>query len=174
MHFIYNLLFLIAGWKWGKWREWRKYYSTILFFILCDFFANILTYNYPLWRYQESIFATNILTNHSYISIMIMFIVYPATTLIYLGHFPKGTGKKVLWVLFWVALYWGVEFVNLHYFKLIRHENGWSMGWSLAFNIVMFSTVWAHYRKPILAWSFAIIWSFILIMYFNIPLNALP
>ena len=174
MHFIYNLVFLIAGVKWGKWREWKKFYSTILFFILCDLFANIVTFIYPLWRYQETIFATDILSNHFIISTMIMFVVYPATALIYLGHFPKETDKKILWFFLWVAIYWIVEFINLHYLKLIRHENGWSMGWSFAFNMVMFSALWAHYKRPMLAWLIAIIWSIILITFFKIPLRSLP
>ncbi|WP_026905809.1 CBO0543 family protein [Paucisalibacillus globulus] len=174
MHLIYNLVFLLAGVKWGKWRDWKKYYPTILFFILCDLFANMLTSKYPLWRYQETIFAMDMLTNHTIINLMTMLIIYPTTILIYLGHFPKKTSKKILWVLFWVALYWIGEFINLHYLKEITHENGWTMTWSFAFNIVMFSTLWIHYRSPIIAWVFAIIWSIILLMFFKIPFGSLP
>lgn len=174
MHFVYNFLFLLAGVKWGNWQEWRKYYPTILFFILCDLFANVITYHYPLWRYQETIFATHILVNHSFVSIMIMLIVYPITILIYLGRFPNGTGKRVFWVMLWVFMYWFVEFINLHYLNLIRHENGWTLTWSLAFNIIMFTVLYTHYKKPLLAWILSAIWAAIIIITFNIPLTLLP
>ncbi|WP_420178664.1 CBO0543 family protein [Ornithinibacillus scapharcae] len=141
--------------------------------MLCDLFANVITYHFPLWRYQETIFATNILINHSFVSIMIMLIAYPVTILIYLGKFPDGTPKKILWIILWVFIYWIIEFINLHYLNLIRHENGWSMYWSLAFNIVMFTILYIHQNKPILAWILSGFWAAIIIMTFNIPIISL-
>ncbi|WP_373284757.1 CBO0543 family protein [Ornithinibacillus halotolerans] len=130
MHFFYIFGFLAAGIKLANWHDWKRYYPTILFFILCDLFANIITIKQPLWRYQETIFATEILQNHTIISLLIMLIVYPVTILIFLDRFPKEMYKKIIWVFIWVLLYATVEYINLNYFSLIRHENGWSMIWS--------------------------------------------
>lgn len=174
MHFVYNFLFLLAGIKWGNWKDWKKYYPTILFFILCDLFANVITYQYPLWRYQETIFASQILSNHSIVSIMIMLIAYPVTILIYLGRFPTKTISKILWVTLWVLIYWGIEFINLNHLDLIRHENGWSIYWSLAFNIVMFTVLYTHHKNPIIAWILSAIWSIVIIIIFDIPIDILP
>jgi hypothetical protein len=173
MHLIYNGLFLVAAIKWGDWKHWNKYYSTILFFIVGDLLKNFLMYNHYVWSYQETIFAENLLRNHTIISLMIMFVVYPSTALIYLARFPDGVIKRVGWVALWVFLYSGVEFVNLHYLKLIKHHNGWSMMWSIIFNIVMFSTLWVHFKKPLIAWGLSILWVIFLLIWFNVPVDSM-
>ncbi|SHG28254.1 CBO0543 family protein [Ornithinibacillus halophilus] len=173
MHFFYNGVFLIAVLFWGKLENWKEYYSTILFFIACDFFANIITYNNSLWKYQETVFGQEILMNHTIINLLIMFVAYPATIFLFIGYFPSKKWKKIGWILFWVSLYSIVEYINLHFFTLITHHNGWNMAWSVLFNIVMFTSLRIHYRKPLLAWLIAAIWSVIIILYFNIPFTKM-
>jgi hypothetical protein len=173
MHLIYNGLFLLAAIKWGDWKHWMKYYSTILFFIIGDLLKNFLMYNHSVWTYQETIFAENLLRNHTIISLMIMFIVYPSTALIYLPRFPDSGVKRVGWVALWVFLYSSVEFINLHYLKLIKHHNGWSMMWSFIFNIIMFSTLIIHFKKPLIAWAISIIWVIFLLNMFNVPVDRM-
>ncbi|MCM3728257.1 hypothetical protein M3226_21645 [Neobacillus cucumis] len=86
MLIVYVVIFLLAAIIWGDWRSWRLYYSTILFFIVGDLLKNFLFYNYWLWTYQETMFAKDILKNHTIINIMIMFIGYPSTIFLYLGR----------------------------------------------------------------------------------------
>ncbi|WHY87262.1 CBO0543 family protein [Neobacillus novalis] len=171
MHFIFNGLFLLAGIKWGNWRKWRGYYPTILFFIIGDLLKNFLFYNYRFWMYKETILAENILRNHAFISIMIMFVVYPSTIMIYLGHFPQGKVKAAFWIFFWVFLFSSVEYINLHYLNLIEHHHGWSMYWSFFFNIVMFSVLRIHYKHPLLAWGLSAVWILFLWNVFEIPIE---
>ncbi|MEN2767565.1 CBO0543 family protein [Ornithinibacillus xuwenensis] len=173
MHIIYNILFILAGYKWGDWREWRKYYPTILYFILCDLFANFLIYHYPLWSYQETIFGMDFLSNHTSISLMIMFIAYPVTILIYLGKFPEENWKKFLWMAYWVFIYSTIEFINLEYLNLITHNNGWSMYWSIAFNIVMFTTLRIHHLRPTLAWIISLAWAIFIIIMLDVPYETM-
>ncbi|MBM7691678.1 hypothetical protein JOC77_001085 [Peribacillus deserti] len=173
MHFIYNAMFLAAGIKWGDWKRWRDYYSTILFFIGGDLMKNFLLHDHPVWTYQETIFGESILRNHTIIVVMIMFVAYPATILMYLGRFPQERWKQFLWIAFWVVIYTGIEFVNLTYLDLINHHNGWNIGWSILFNIVMFSLLRLHFKNPLLAWALSIPWILFLWNVFDIPLYKL-
>jgi hypothetical protein len=171
MHLVFNGLFLIAGMKWGDWRNWRKYHSTILFFWFGDLLYNVLCHDYLMWEYKESIFAQNILSNHIVITLLIMLVAYPASVLIYLGNFPKGKMKIILWVLFWVTLYSLVEYINLRYLDLVAHHNGWTMGWSVLFNLVIFPMLWLHYKYPIKTLLVSMFIIIFFITYFNVPIR---
>ncbi|MEH7383636.1 CBO0543 family protein [Bacillus sp. JJ1533] len=171
MHLVYNVLFLLAAVKWGDWRGWREYYATILFFIVGDLLKNVLFHDYFIWTYQETIFAKNILINHTFITLLIAFVCYPATALIFLGRYPKGKSKQLLWIGIWVFLFTIVEFINLKYLHLIEHHHGWTLGWSCLFNLVMFPMLRLHQKRPLLAWGISIIWIIFLLNMFPIPLR---
>ncbi|WP_077617567.1 CBO0543 family protein [Bacillus sinesaloumensis] len=171
MHLLYNALFLVAAIKWGDWKGWRTYYPTILFFIVGDLIKNILYHDYWVWTYQETLFAQNILLNHTFISFLIMFVSYPATVLIFLGRYPEGKWKQILWTGLWMALYIFVEYINLEYLQLIKHHHGWSMGWSILFNLVMFPMLRLHQKNPLIAWGLSIVWIIFLILMFPIPMD---
>jgi len=156
MHIIYNLLFFLAAWRWGDWKNWTNYYPTILFFILLDLLYNFLTYNRPLWMFHERLLPT-LLPNHTLISLLIMFVSYPATIMIYLKNFYK-TEKWVtrfFHYIFWVVLYLSVEFINIP-LGLISYHNGWGMWDSVAFVMAMFIILPIHYKKPLWAWAFTL------------------
>ncbi|WP_102348491.1 CBO0543 family protein [Bacillus sp. Marseille-P3661] len=171
MHLLFNGLFLIAALKWGNWQDWRKYYSTILFFWFGDLLYNFLCHDYIMWEYKESIFAETLLSNHTIISLLIMFVAYPATVFIYLGKFPQGPSKMVLWVLFWITLYSVIEYINLRYLDLVSHHNGWSMGWSVLFNMIIFPMLRLHYKYPIIALVTSIPVILFFVIYFNVPIK---
>lgn len=173
MHLIYNALLLLAAIKWGDWRSWREYYPTILFFIMGDLLKNFLFHDYLIWTYQETMFAQNILSNHTFISLLIMFVTYPSTTLIYLGRFPEEKWKQLLWIGLWVFIYVVIEYINLEYLHLIKHHHGWSMGWSILFNLVMFPMLRLHQKRPLIAWGLSIIWIIFLLTRFPIPMEYL-
>jgi hypothetical protein len=173
MHFIFNALFLIAGWKWGDWKRWRAYYPTILFFICGDLLKNFLLYNYPMWTYEESILGESILSNHTFISLMIMFVVYPSTILIYLGRFPNTKGKQFFWYSLWVFIYSLTEYINYRYLSLIHHHNGWTIGWSILFNMIMFFMFWVHHKNPLVALAISAIWVIFLWNVFDVPVRTL-
>lgn len=171
VHLLLNSLFLIAGLKWGDWRNWNKYHSTILFFWFGDLLYNTLCKNDLMWEYKETIFAQNLLPNHLSVSLLIMIVAYPAIVLIYLGNMPMETKKKVLWLLFWVTLYSLVEYINLRYLDLVSHHNGWTMGWSVLFNLVIFSMLLLHYKRPITALITSIPIILFFVIYFKVPFH---
>jgi len=170
MNAVYGLLWLIAGWKWGDWRNWQKYYPTILFFILGDFIYQYFLYDYyPMWKYTPQGVDKGAGLTHTHIFLTIMIIKYPATALIFLPKFPRTQLlKQVLFIVVWVFIYAINEFFDILN-HLIKYENGWNYWWSVLFNTVMFILLWVHYRKPLLAWVFSILFIVILWQIFNVP-----
>ncbi|PLS02438.1 CBO0543 family protein [Neobacillus cucumis] len=172
MHLLQAGLFLLATIRWGDWKNWRRYYPTILFFIGGDLLKNTLFHDHRMWEYQETVLGEKILFGHLVINFLVMFVIYPSTILIYLGKFPMEKGKQILWILFWVLIYLTMEYINLHY-KGIKHYYGWNMWWSMIFDLVMFVILWIHHTKPLLAWAFSIMWLSILWNIFDLSHNLL-
>jgi hypothetical protein len=171
MHLVFNGLFLIAGVIWGDWRNWKKYHSTILFLWFGDLLYNVLCHDYIMWKYNESIFGQQLLSNHTVISLLIMFVAYPASVLIYLGKFPTEKKKILIWVLSWVTLFSGIEYINLRYLDLVSHHHGWNIGWSILFNLILFTILRLHFKYPITALLIAIPIIFFFVFYFNVPIS---
>jgi hypothetical protein len=167
MYILINAIYLIAGFKWGDWRNWKQYYPTILFFIIGDFLYNYLLYNKSMWLFHDLI-----LPNHTSITILTMVIVYTATVLIYLGKFPKGWKKRSLWFLLWSGLYMFAEYINSK-LGFITYHNGWNMWWSVLFTGIIFFILPVHHKRPLLAWLFSIIIIVSLLTIFDIKISEM-
>jgi hypothetical protein len=98
-----------------------------------------------------------------------MAISYPATILIFLGHYPKERLKQAGWVVFWVLLYSSIEFVNFYYLDLIEHSNGWS----ILFNIFMFIIFRIHHKRPLMAMGIGFLSIIFLWNIFDVPIELL-
>ncbi|WP_313771830.1 CBO0543 family protein [Neobacillus niacini] len=171
MHLLFNAIFLIAAIIWGDWRNWRKYYSTILFIWFGDLLYNFLCYDYKMWEYKESIFGLAVMPNHTIITLLIMFISYPSSILIFLGRFPEKKLNMGLWIIFWVSLFSLIEYINLHFLNLITHHNGWTIGWSVFFNAIIFVMLRLHYKYPTVALITSIPIIFFFVIYFHVPIR---
>jgi len=148
MYRIAIVLFYIAACiKWGNWRKWKDYYSTILFTIVGDLTYNFIFHDYSLWKYAN-------LINHTASSYMYILLVYPCAINLYLTYFPHGRIKGALYVLGWTSFNSLLEFVSfrLGYFV---YENGWNCVWSIGFFFIGFLLIKLHYHHPILAWLVA-------------------
>ncbi|WP_368780976.1 CBO0543 family protein [Alicyclobacillus fastidiosus] len=156
------------AWRWGDWRNWKKYQSTTLYLITCDLLYNFLCYNYPLWEYNPKIFNLN----HTLLNLIVMFIGYPAFILVYLGRFPSGRIKQILWFSFWV-IYWSFfEWVYLHQQEFSYH-NGWKFVWSVVLNLGIYSMIPLHYKKPLFTYALSIIVSMGLLIIFKVPVTKM-
>ncbi|WP_373291387.1 CBO0543 family protein [Paenibacillus marchantiophytorum] len=163
------LLYFIACWRWGDWRNWAKYQSSILYLITFDLVYNFLTYNYSLWEYEPN---TTLLPNHTIISLIVMFIIYPCVMLVYLGRYPTKRIKQYLWVTFWVFLWSFLEWVAQRIGEF-SHHHGWNIWWSALFNIALYSMVRLHYKKPLLAYGLSVIATVGLIILFKVPISKM-
>ncbi|WP_053365224.1 CBO0543 family protein [Bacillus sp. FJAT-27245] len=170
MNAVYGLLWLAALFKWGDLKNWKKYYSTILFFALGDLlYLYLLSDRYPMWRYTpQGIDLEKGLTS-AHISLSIILVKYPATILIYLSKFPKKKGvTQLFYIMCWVLLYSLNELSDIK-LNLIKYYNGWNFYWSIFFNAVMFSMLKVHYSRPILAWLLSILFIVLLWNVFDVP-----
>lgn len=165
MYIIFNAIYLIAGYLWGDWRNWKQYYSTILFFIMGDFLYNFLLYQKSMWLFHDLI-----LPNHTTITILAMVIIYSATVFIYLGRFPNGWKRRFFWFLLWTGIYLGEEFFNSK-LGFITYHNGWNIWWSVLFTCIIFLILPIHQKNPLLAWLFSIIIIVSLLSIFNVDIN---
>ena len=161
MNVAFGIVSFLAGLKLGDWKNFKKFYPTILFLIIGDMLYNLFTFNSPMWSYNKSWFLQNHLLNN----LWIMITVYPATVIIYLSHFPKKLNEQIKCIIFWVCLYVVLELIGLHFFNIIEHYNGWNMWWSLLMDIILFVMLFIHYKQPLLAWGLSI---FIIIFFLKV------
>lgn len=148
VHVVIGVIALLIGWKFGDWRNLKKYYPTILFFIIGDLLYNIMTYNHPAWMYNKGW----IFPNHTLTNLWVMITVYPATVITYLFHFPKRKSKQAFYILFWVILYVFFELLS-YMLGFVKYSNGWNMWWSILFGVPPakrgFTTLRKYkYKKP--------------------------
>lgn len=164
MNFAFGIFCLLLMWRFGDWKNYKKFYSTILFMIMGDLMYNLFTYQAPTWKYNPDF----LLLNHTIVNLWVMITVYPATVLIYLSHFPEKKGRQILYILFWVFLYGVIELVGYYIFDAIDHFNGWNMGWSLLFDLILFIMLPIHHKRPLLAWGLSLIVIIVLLNIFNV------
>ena len=152
--------------KLGDWKNWKEYYPTILFFILSSVTCIILTYNHPLWLYQS------VIINHTFTDLFISITVYPCTIMMFIPHLPSRISKIILHISIYVAVYTIPEFVavKLGYFT---YYNGWNIWYTVIFNYIMFPVLILHYKKPLYAWTIALVSPHILFFLLKIPYNVI-
>lgn len=163
---IVTLILVLTAWKWGDWKNWKKYHPTILFYAMGDFCAGLVLYNFPLWSFESP------LLGKTFSNLLITLVFFPATILLYLPHFPKKRIFQIIYIFLWSGLYTLIEFVSLllGYFS---HFNGWTIWWTFLFNLVMFSIFWVHFKKPLIAILITIFCAIILCIYFKVPLSTI-
>jgi hypothetical protein len=164
MNMIFGLIFLFVGWKFGDWRHLKKYYPTILYFIIGDLLYNVLTYEHVMWNYNEDGFFPN----HTLTNLWIMITVYPATVITYLAHFPQKRMFQAVYILLWVTIYACWELLNIYVFGIIEHFNEWNMWWSFLFDIIIFVMLVVHHKRPLLAWGLSVVIIVIFLRLFDV------
>jgi hypothetical protein len=165
MHVFTAIISIIAAWRWGDWRNWKKYHSTMLFVVVGNLTYNFICANHFLWRLIPEFFS-----NHTIAELGYTFIVFPANALLFLSNYPDNTLKKTLYYIKWIFIYIIVEYLFLINNGII-HDYGWNIWWSLAFISIMFPLLRLHYTKPLLAYLFAIAMGSFIIFYFDVPVE---
>lgn len=161
------ILHLIAVWRWGDWRRWQKYYPTMLFVIVVDFFGTIVTYPYSLWQFHASMF----IPNHTINDFQIAIVILPSLVLIYLSMYPFVSPllAQVGYTALFVVIHSLIEFF-FFFAGLITYHHGWNFVWSVLLWVIMFPIIRIHYDRPWLAWLVCAGVAAFAIVYFDIPL----
>jgi len=162
-HIIVCTLSIIAAWKWGDWRNWRLYYPTILYLIISDLIYRIITYNYPLWTYESPLLKTQLS------GLLIDFTFFPATVLLFVPYFTNSLWQMFNYTVAWVAIYTIWEGIA-HHLSYLSYHHGWSIYWSIIVDIILFPSLYIHFRRPIAAWLIYFITAIAIITIFRIPL----
>jgi hypothetical protein len=168
LQIIQPLIFIIAAFIWGDWRNWKGYYPTILFIICMDFFSSILMYPHPLWKYEESL----LLPNHTLTDYFIALLMYPAVILIFLANYPKKKMLQIGWILLWIVIFSLTEYISI-ISGLGTYHNGWNFTWSILFNCVIFPTLRLHHSRPLWAWLIGIPIGAFIIIYFDFSIKMM-
>lgn len=163
MRLFFAFTWIFVAWRLGDWKEWRKYYPTMLYFVMSDLLYHFLTARYPLWKMEISFPL-----NHTFSVLVFDFIIMPCTVLVFLSNYPKGI-RQVFYVLFYVMLYSGIEWF-LHKLGSFSYSHGWNWYFSVLFNCVMFPTMQLHFKSPQLALLLLFIMTLFLMIVFRVPL----
>ncbi len=140
--------FAFAAWRWGDWRRWRDYYPTALFAMMVNLFAALVTYHHDLWIFNPDV----LVKSETVLETISTFTILPMTVFTFLSRFPAaGPWRQAAHTLAWVALYAALETADTA-LGGISYANGWSLGWSVAFDFMMFPLFILHHRWPPLAW----------------------
>jgi hypothetical protein len=162
IRFILASILIISAYKWGDWKNWKKYYPTMLFFGMGNLIYVTVFHDKPLWKFQPSVLVPSIN------ELFIIFTIFFSTTLLYLSNFPKNLYHKILHIILWVAIYMAIEIFTL-LIGMIKYTNGWTLWWSLLHNTIQFPLLALHHRNPILTWIIALIFLVIIMKTFNVP-----
>ncbi|GIM27631.1 hypothetical protein CPJCM30710_02970 [Clostridium polyendosporum] len=163
---IHGVIWSLAAYKWGDWKNWRVYYPSMLFFAFGDIIYCLTFYDNWLWVFRCSYirFPFNDLFN--------IFTVFSFSVLIYLTHYPKKLYDQVIYIVLWVFIYTGIEAI-LYSLGLVGYDNGWNIWWSMLHNTYQFPVLKLHHDKPLLAWFVCIIISVIMTTKFKIPFKII-
>lgn len=165
-HIIIATISILLAYKWGDWKNWQKYYSTILFAIIGDLIYNLLSYNYPLWQYEDPILK------HIFSDLIIVATVFPSGILVLTPRFPKSLSRGIIFILIFALIFTGIEWLSfsLGYFS---YHNGWSIWCSFLFYCIMIPTLWLHHVRPPVAWLIGVIVAVCMMQLFKVPLSSI-
>lgn len=173
INLIYASIWFFALWKWGDWRNWQKYYPTLLFFMIWDLvYLGLLADHYPMWSYNPPKLDENIGLTSTHISLSVMAIKYPATVFIYLTNFQaRRKARQIFNYLLWIGIYSINEWIDMKT-NLIVYSNGWNYWWSVLFNLFLFFILVVHFKKPLLAWPLSVVFMVFLWVIFDVPASV--
>ncbi|MCL6637845.1 MAG: hypothetical protein K6T26_07835 [Alicyclobacillus sp.] len=166
IHLLASGLWLFSAWRWGDWRHWERYHATILYLILGGMLYDVLTHDFPMWRYQPD----GLWPNHLTVGLRVLFVTFPCTVLLYLPHYPPGW-RQCPYVLAWAALYSTLEW-GLHHVGLITYHNGWRYVYSVLFNLLMFTMLRLHFVRPLWAYGVSVLIVSGLVWAFGVPVSS--
>lgn len=155
-------IWIILAYKWGDIKNWRKYYPTMLFFCAGDLIYNVVFAQKRLWGFETGLLVPSIN------EIFVIFTIFFSTTLLFLANYPEKLKHQVVYIILWVAVYMAIEVFTTS-IGMQKNYNGWNLWWSLLHNAIQFPLLALHHRKPVLSWTIAFIFLFIIMSIFNVP-----
>jgi hypothetical protein len=165
MHMAIAICAVISAGIWGDWRNWKRYYPTLLYILTVSMVYEFLTKEYSIWKFKP-----DFLLNDTYVVFVYAVISVPFTVFIFLSRYPSNWGKKILHYAWWTFVYIGVEWM-LQKTGRITYEHKWSLWWSLIFDVIMFPMLRLHYKKPPVALVLSVLIISGYMFFFKVPVK---
>ncbi|WP_425058766.1 hypothetical protein SCACP_34220 [Sporomusa carbonis] len=157
------LAFATSAWRLGDWRNWIKYYPTVLFTMVVNLSVSLLTYHHILWNFNPDL----VVKTHTVVEFLNTYIVLSAATFVYLSHFPQyGKLYQYGYVILWILLFGVIEYTD-GAIGGISYQHGWSFASSFALDCAMFVILRIHYLKPAWAWMITFLLAAIILAVFD-------
>jgi hypothetical protein len=158
------LLAVAAVWQSGVYRHWRTYHATILYMVLCNLLYYFLVKDRILWKYSP-----DYVFNHSALELLITFIVFPCTVMLFLHTMTTTNGaRRAAHIVKWIVIYLVVEWLG-SLFGVIEYRAGWGFPWSIFFVATMFPMLLLHHARPLIAYALSILLIAFYLFMLNIP-----
>jgi hypothetical protein len=155
-------LFLLSAYKWSDWKNWKRYYPTMLFFGMGDLIYHVVFSEKILWKFELDVLPKSLN------ELFVIFCIFFPTVLLYLSRYPKKLIHQIFYIVSWIVLYMGIEILTIKV-GMITYRNGWTIWWSLFHNTIQFPLVILHHKNPILAWTIALAFLVVIMSTFNVP-----
>ncbi|WP_281278148.1 CBO0543 family protein [Peribacillus cavernae] len=146
----------------GDWRNWEKYYPTMLFMSLSAFIYEFISHsNYHLWELNP-----DLIFNRMIVHFTNNLIVNPLVVLTFLSNYPSILKKKITYFLKWTLTFLLIEWGG-HQLGMLSYHNGWHFGWSSLFVIIMFPMIRLHHINKLRALILSVIFAVFYLVIFN-------
>lgn len=165
-YLILTVVSFLLAWRWGDWTNWKTYYPTVLFVVLANLIACLLTYNYPLWRLESPLLKT------SGSDLIFSLAVFPPAILLFLCRFPDNLPKQIIHIMGWAASFVILEWIAYRT-GFMSYQHGWNLWWSAAFDCIMFPIIWLHFKSPGMAWAVSWVVAILILSHFQIPFSSM-
>lgn len=162
---ILAIICICLCYKWGDWRNWKLYYSTMLFYFIGVLTSHILKDVKPLWLIHGFL-------NDTSADYFMCFTIFPSIIILFLSNYPKRVAMQILYIFSFTSVLSIIEYIGFIN-SIIVFYNGWNMVWSFLVYIGMFPLLRLHYKKPLWAWTILLLMIGGGMFYFNIPFNSL-
>jgi len=162
---------LLMRWKYATKclrKNWKRYYPTILFFIIGNMIYDSLTYNYALWEVTSPKHKVTLST------LFTELLIWPLMILSFLSKITKLTSwlKKGLFLLLWIAIVSTIELlINMR--GLIAYHNGWTIWSSVFSNFFIYPLVFLHHKYPLWALLLTAILGISALFILQVPISTL-
>lgn len=162
MHILLLVIILFLSIKKGNWKDWELYYPTMLYISLSTILYEFISHSqFHLWELQEKK-----LLSQMNVHFLHALVINPLVAFIFLSNYPEEWSKQLTYTLKWIIAFLIGEWFAKK-FLLLHYHNGWHLGWSSLFLVIMFPMLRLHFLYKIWAISFSVFFVFFLLLVFN-------
>lgn len=154
---------IFAVFYWGDWKNWQRYYPTILYMITGNLLYNFLKGEHHLWKFEANLFL-----NHMTIDLLYTFVVFPCSVILFLTHCPDRHREQFLHFLKWIFIYAAIEWSGYR-LGYISYYHGWNFLWSLFLVCIIFPMLKLHHIKTSWSWPISIVFTLLFLLIFDLP-----